>query len=706
MNPTDSTPRSHPLGFLALVASVLLLGWGLPDPASAQLTEPPPPLQERPIHFPDFQSFELENGLQVVILPYGTQPVMSVRLYVPGGNAFEPEDRSGLADLTATVLTQGTRTRDADEISSAIEGVGGNLSASAGQDFFTVSTTALVEHLDTAVDLLVDVVRNATFPEDEVDLARTQMLSGLQAQLGQPQALAQRRFSAIVYGDHPYGKSPSPETVQNISRDDLVAFRDRVLHPTGALLMIAGQVDPEVVEIQIRDQFGDWAPREREELAFPTLPQRDDRRIYMVHRPGSVQSVLGVGHGGVEPGHPDYFSLVVMNRVLGGGADARLFQILREERGWTYGAGSQLTRPADRGVFRAITEVRTEVTDSALVELIHQIERIRDEPVPEAEMDAARNYLAGSFPLRLETANQVAGQLATNRLLGLPLEEITEYPERIRQVTSQDVQRVAREHLHPDELAIIVVGDGRELVEMLDGIAPMEFFDVRGDPLTRDEVLGLAEPTAWQADRLEAGIRRYDLYLQGEPMGSAEYTLERDGDSWVSTTFVTSPGGSQESRLRFSALDFSPQALEQEIAQGPMDIRAQVQVEEGRLQGSVSLPEQMGGPQDYDRDLAPGVLLPGMDELALAVADLEEGARFSIPLMDLTQGEEITLEVRVTGQESIQVPAGSFDTWVVEVSGGPAPLTLYLREEAPHILIRQEFQGQPVRLDLTAFGTP
>lgn len=703
--PGASRPAA-PVAAISLCAAFLCVGLGFapPTPAAAQVGGPPPPMEERPIEFPSFDEFSLANGLRVVILPYGTQPVMSARLYLPGGSARDSAERAGLASLAANVLTRGTTERTADEISAAIEGVGGSLNASASQDFLTISTTVLTDHMELAFDLLADVTRNATFPQEEVELTRRRTLSSLQAELGQPQAIAQRRFDAIVYGDHPYGVRSTPETVQAITRDDLVRFRDEVLHPGQGLLMVAGQVERREVEELIRRHLADWEPADTPELTLPAVPQRDETRIYLVHRPGSVQSVMGVGHAGITPDDPDYFSLQVMNRVLGGGADSRLFQILREEKGWTYGANSQVTRPADRGVIRAITEVRTEVTDSALVELLHQMERIRQEPVPPQEMDAARNYLAGSFPLRLETASQVAGQLATQLLLDLPLDDLTGYPERIRRVSADDVQRVAREHLHPDRAAVVVVGDGARILETLEGIAPIQIFDVRGEPLTRDDVLGQGEVGQWDADRLEEGVRRYDLQVQGQHMGSAEYRLERDGVEWVASSSMTAPGGSQETRLRFSAVDFSPISLEQEMDQGPARIHADIRVEAGRLQGRVELPDQLGGPRDYDEELAPGVLLPGMEEFVMAAAELEDGVRVTIPHMDLMRGEQVQIQARVTGREEIRVPAGTFDTWRVEVTGGDTALVHYLRVEAPHVLIRQEFQGQPVQLELISLS--
>ncbi|MFW6010779.1 MAG: M16 family metallopeptidase, partial [Gemmatimonadota bacterium] len=292
-----------------------------PSAALAQPVEPPPALDARSIEFPAFEEFTLDNGLRVVVLSYGSQPVLSARLYVPGGSALDPAGRAGLADLAASVLTRGTETRTAPEISGTIEGVGGSLSASASQDRLAVSTTVLVEHADTAFELLGDVVLRATFPEDEVELARRRRLSSLQAELGQPQAIAQRHFSRLVYGgEHPYGTSPTPATVQAITRDDLVAFRDRVLRPDGALLLVAGRVERGEVEELVRRHLADWTGGAVRRAELPPVRESGETRIHLVHRPGSSQSVMAVGHPAVEPDHPDRFSLAVMNRVLGGGS--------------------------------------------------------------------------------------------------------------------------------------------------------------------------------------------------------------------------------------------------------------------------------------------------------------------------------------------------------------------------------------------------
>jgi zinc protease len=451
---------------------------------------PPPPLAARTIAFPAFHEARLPNGLELVVLEHTAQPVASVNLYVRSGSAADPARQAGRAGLMADVLTKGTTSRSATDISALIEGVGGNLSANAGDDWVNVSVSVLAEHLPMAFDLLSDVTLRPTFPADEVETSRMRTLSGLQAALGQPGEIARRRFVSEIYGpEHPYGISPVPGTVQGLTRAELEAFHREHFTAGNALLVVSGAVRAAEVEALARRHFGAWAAGSPQRVPLAAPGVRGATEVLLVHRPGSVQSSIWIGHGGVRPDTPDFFALQVLNRILGGGADARLFQILREERGWTYGASSRFTRPREVGYFSANTEVRTEVTDSAVAEILHQLNRLRDEPVPPAEFEAARNFLAESFPLRIETPGQIASQIASARLLGVPIETVTRYPERIRAVTPADVRRVAREHVRPGQAAIVVVGDATRILPGLEAIAPVRLYDIQGQPVDRG-VLG------------------------------------------------------------------------------------------------------------------------------------------------------------------------------------------------------------------------
>jgi zinc protease len=436
------------------------------------------------MEFPPFQETVLPNGLRVIVVEQHDQPVVNANLFIRTGSAADPEAKAGLASLMADVLTKGTPTRTARQISSTIEGVGGSISSAAAEDYVVVSDDVLREQLPLALDLLADVALHATFPANELEIARTRELSALQVSLSQPADVAQRRFERELYGaSHPYSHAPLPATVKAITREDLAGFHDRFFRADNALLVVSGDVSTAQVQELARKDFGAWKGGGAPQVAFVDPPARQATTIYLVNRPGSVQSNILVGDVAIRPGNPDYYPLQVMNQIVGGGTDSRLFTILREQKGWTYGAYSQVTRPKDVGYFVANAEVRTAVTDSALTEMLHQLRRIRDEPISPEELNAARSFLVGSFPLRIETASQIASQVARNRLLGLPAEELLSYRDRIQAVTAADVQRVAREYVRPDQAVIVVVGDAAQIYPRLQGIAPIVLSDVQGKPM-------------------------------------------------------------------------------------------------------------------------------------------------------------------------------------------------------------------------------
>jgi zinc protease len=444
----------------------------------------PEPLPERRIEFPPFASWTLPNGLEVVHVRHAVQPVANVTLYFRVGGADDPAERAGRAGMAADLVTQGTTTRTAEEISEAIEGVGGSLRSFADADFVTIVSTVLVDDLPVAFDLVADVARRPTFPDDEVELVRQRTLSGLRAALGQPGEIARRRFVHEVYGEgHPYGVSPTPGTVQAVTREELVELHRRGFRPDNAVLVVAGAVDAAQARQLAERHFGDWAPGAEGRAAFPAPAPPQGPRIALVHRPGSVQATIRIGHLGIRPDEPDFFALEVMNRVLGGGFTSRLMQRLRDELGWTYGAGSGFTLPREVGVFSASTDVRNEVADSAVAEILVQLRALREEPIPAEEMQSSVRYLVGNFPLTIETAGQIAGRIARARLIGRPLEHVTEYRERILEVTPDDVARAARRHVRPEAAVIVVVGDAGLLHPRLSAIAPVRVYDVEGAAL-------------------------------------------------------------------------------------------------------------------------------------------------------------------------------------------------------------------------------
>lgn len=669
------------------------------ETSAATRQAPPPPMESEHVGFPAFHETVLENGLRLIVLEDFDLPVLNVDLYVRSGTADDAPETAGLAAMVAEMLTKGTPERSAQEIASTIEGVGGSLSASASRDHIQASAAVLSDDADLAFALLGDIALQPTFPEDELELLRTRILSSLQAELAEPGPLATRRFMREVYGgDHPYSLAPTPATVRAIERDQVAEFHRRHFRADNAMLVVSGAIAPGEAEALARREFGAWEGGGVPQPSFVDPPARSEARIYFVHRPGSVQSTIHVGHVAIRPDNPDYYPLQVLNKIFGGGTDARLFTILREEKGWTYGAYSQISRPEDVGHFTATAEVRNEVTDSALVEILAQLRRLREEPVSAAELDAAKSFLVGSFPLRIQTPGQIARQVATNRLLGLPGDELTEYRTRISAVTAADVQRVAREYVRPDQAAIVVVGDAARVLESIQGIAPVTLYDVQGEPMDPASLQVRAAAERVDASALEPVTLTYGVVAQGSPVADVTITLARDDEEWVASTSIAGMM-SQESEVRFLQ-DLTPVSARQRTQQGPMTIATELAVADGRLTGRLSLPAQMGGDREVDAEAVPGMLLPEMEAWYLAASDLEPGKSVTVPQFDAMSGGAVNVTYTVTGLESVTVPAGTFDALRVESSGTPQAFVLFLRADAPHILLRQEYAGQPVVLEL------
>ncbi|HEX9894174.1 MAG TPA: pitrilysin family protein, partial [Gemmatimonadales bacterium] len=422
---------------------------GTPLPAQEYPKTPPAPLPLTAASFPPFQEETLPNGLRILVVENRKQPIVSLSLSFAAGGLFDPAGKEGLADMVAGLLTKGAGTRSAEEIAEAIEGAGGSLSAGAGSDFLSINATVLTPSLSLAFELLADVAAGPTFPEKEVGLLRTQTLSGLQVELSQPASLAERAVRKALYGEHPYGASSTPASVRAITRNDIVAFHRARVRPDGALLVLAGDVSLTEVRRLAARSLRPWISPPTPTPTVLDPPARSRPELVLVHRPGSVQSNILIGNLTFAPNDPRWYAATVANKVLGGGADSRLFMILREQKSWTYGAYSDLLRRRGTGAFIASAEVRTEVTDSALGEMLTQLRRIGSETVPAEEFEAAKGSLVGSYPLSIETAEQVAGAVANARLYGLAPDYVQTYRVRLGAINAEQAQAAAKTVVRP-----------------------------------------------------------------------------------------------------------------------------------------------------------------------------------------------------------------------------------------------------------------
>jgi len=688
------------IGGAAFIA--LAVGLGSAPAAAQRKEQPPAPAPLRPVEFPAFHERTLKNGVQVIIVENHEQPVVSVNLQLRSGAKHDPAGKAGVASLTASLLDKGTTTRSAEEIAESIDFVGASLSASAGDDAISVSTSVLTEFLDTALVLLSDIVRNPTFPESELETERQRAISGLQASLGQPQYLAERQFFREIYGDHPYGAMPSPESVRAITRDDLAAFHAAHFRPGNALFVVAGDVRPDDVVQRLERHFGDWQGAAPAKASPPAPAERSAREVVFVHKPGAVQAVIRIGHLLPPAAHRDWVALDVARQILGGGTTGWLFQTLRQEKGYTYGAYANFAQRLEPGYFQASAEVRNEVVDSTLAEFFRLIEKLRARDFSDADLATAKDFMTGSFPLQIETPQQVAGQIANARLLGLPNDHVATYRDKVAAIAAADVRNAAQAHIRPDRAVVVVVGDATQILDKVSGYGPVHLLDADGNVLDRTALEVRGSDLALDGSKIEAGTRVYDLMFQGNAVASVTMTTTREEIGGVqairSVSEMSSLMGTLRQEVAFAAADLRPLFSKTEQQVGPNTMSIDLRVEGGKVVGKAAMPG--AEPRDVSIDAVPGLLLPGMDDYAIMVLDLAPGASFKLPVVSATSGTLTNLDIKVAGESKITVAAGEFEVYELDVTGGEGSMKLYVTRAAPHIVVKQEPAGQPITFEL------
>ncbi|MEP6568488.1 MAG: pitrilysin family protein [Acidobacteriota bacterium] len=446
------------------------------------LKHQPPPLPARPIKLPTTHETILPNGLAVIVVEDSRLPLVSFRLAFRTGDAHDPEDLPGLMDILTGLLTEGTESRTSREIADEVARLGATLHAGANSDHTTVAASSLAIFSENILELLADVALRPVFPANEVELTKQNTKESLKQQRAQPSFLAGEMTARVMFGRHPYHvAAPTPESVDAVTRERLIDFHRSTFVANNAVLFVAGDVQQDSILQQVESLFGDWQPGTVAGDDFPAPPERHSRAAYIVDRPGSAQANIVIANAGVTRTSPDYFPLLLMHTVLGANASSRLFMNLREEKGYTYGAYSSLDARRTAGTFRATAEVRTAVTGDSLKEFFYELNRIRTEPVSEKEMGDAKSYLTGVFPLRLETQEGLVDQLLQIKMFGLPENYLETYREQIQAVTTEQVLAVAKKYVTPDEAAIVIVGDGAQLLEQVKPYAEeMEFYNTAG----------------------------------------------------------------------------------------------------------------------------------------------------------------------------------------------------------------------------------
>jgi predicted Zn-dependent peptidase len=469
-------------GFSLLTALGIPLAAQVPDRTKPPELGPPPVLTLPPI-----ARHTLSNGLQVLLLEKHQVPTVQINLVVRTGSAMDPDGKVGLASMTAAMLDEGAGRRSALEVADAADFLGAQLGVFSEQHITTVSLHAPVARLDSALAVMADVALRPAFAAEELERQRRQRLTALVQQHDEPRIVAQVLFNRTLYGDaHPYGRRAGgvEQSVRSFTPDDLRRFHGTWFRPNNAALIVVGDVRAETVLPRLEAAFGAWEAGTVPAVQWPEPAQVRRREVLLVHKPGAAQTEVVVGRIGVPRSARDYYALVVMNTILGGSFTSRLNNNLREEKGYTYGAGSSFGFDRLAGPFSARAAVHTDVTDKALAEVMKELRRIR-ERVPGDELDRARNFVALRFPERFEAVASVARQLGELYAYDLPLDYYNDYTRRILAITAPDVQRVARQYVDAERVAIVLVGD-REKIEA--GVRALKLGPV--ETMTVEQVLG------------------------------------------------------------------------------------------------------------------------------------------------------------------------------------------------------------------------
>lgn len=429
--------------------------------------EPPPPLDSNEFNFPTITENTLDNGLEVVVIEQPNMPIISLDVYFAGGSTAAPQDLPGVAGITGQLITRGAATHSAQDIAGAIEQVGGAVGSGGGSDSLQVGVFALIEDKDLAFELLADMTLHASFPENEVERERAEWISGLEASLAEPGFVAGRTFGRTLYAGHPYGNPYTFESLEAISRDDIVAFYESRRQPDNAVLIIAGAITTEEGLAYAERHFADWQGA-ADAVNYPDLQEQSGQQILLVDRPGSTQANFILGNIGIQGASMDYFPARVMNHVLGGTFSSRLVQNIREEKGYTYSIGSGFSYPADTGRFIVTAAVRNDVIAATLEEIFAEIERIQTEPLTDEEIDDARDGIVGEWVFGLETYQDFVEVVASYKIRGVELDRLNKWLGHIKDVSTDDVLDIANSYIHPEDFIIVVVGDASEIQEQLE----------------------------------------------------------------------------------------------------------------------------------------------------------------------------------------------------------------------------------------------
>ncbi|MGE5325926.1 MAG: M16 family metallopeptidase [Deltaproteobacteria bacterium] len=459
------------------IRSIVLLLFVAALALNARAQEKRPPLPKGlppygpavPFRAPKVEVKKLSNGLTLWLVPRPGFPKVALAIAVRGGMAADPADRPGLSQLLMATVDQGTKTRNAKEIAEAIQGAGGDLSGDSPADILLVTTDVLAEDTGKALGVVADVLQNATFPENEVDLAKRNAAENLRGNEADPGFLADRLLAKEVFGTHPYSvTSPTQDSISKTQAGELRGNYARRFRPDEALLVAVGDFQSAAFASEAEKVFGGWQAPSTAPVTPASKPSaQNPHAVFMVERPGSVQTTFAIASFGPVQSDPDFAATQVANALYGGMFGSRLVLNIREDKGYTYSPYSYLQTRAHAGVLQTHADVRNAVTGASLNEINYELNRMATTAPTEEELESAKRYLVGLNAIRLQSQGSVARRLATLWSYGLPPEELARESERVQKVTAEDVEKAGAKYFPAARQTIVAVGEEKVIQEQL-----------------------------------------------------------------------------------------------------------------------------------------------------------------------------------------------------------------------------------------------
>ena len=466
-----------------IVLDILLAAALGASDAAAQSTLPPVG-PERPFAPAPRVERTLSNGLHVITLRHATVPKVTAILGIQSGLAVEPAEKAGLAQFVVDLAQEGTTTRSSEQIKREVFGLGASLSGQAGQDVSTFQVRGLNDTLPQMLAIVADVVRNPSFPQSELDLMKANTAQRLQAQTASPQYVNNKLFRQTLFGDHPYARiGVTPETLPAIDRQSIVNFQQTYYRPNNATLIVVGDVAPDAVFVAAEKAFGGWERRALPESKPAQLPALKGRTLVFVQRPNSVQSSISVGNFTPQRNDPRWYTLQLTNQIFGAAFDSRLVRNIREEKGYTYSPQSVFQSMGQGGLYRAVADVRNEVTGATLKEIYAEIDKLRAGGPEAEELNDAKQYSRGLFVLQNASQTGLANTLSTMTTYHLPKDYPETFQRQISQPSPEAIKTGAQMLLGSEDSVVVVVGDYTKVKDQLTGFADIKFFDLTGKPI-------------------------------------------------------------------------------------------------------------------------------------------------------------------------------------------------------------------------------